>query len=519
MTSESPTRHEWPAPDVDETGICRLAGLIALKLRPGDTVALSGGLGAGKTTFARALIRALLGDPEAEVPSPTFSLMQTYETPRLALAHVDLYRIGSEAEALELGASEEAERGALLVEWPERAPKLLTPNRLEIRLADGRSPGTRRLAITARGTWAHRLARLEEMAAFLASAPGWEKAKAVYLQGDASTRSYARVAARGRRAVLMDHPRQPDGPAIRDGLPYSRIARLAEDVRPFVAVAGALRDAGLSAPEIYAADLDRGFVLLEDLGDRVFAREVEAGASQAELWRTAIEVLAQLSASPVPDALTLPDGSVHRVPVQDASVLAIEAELLLDWYWPAVKGAPLPSEARAEFLGLWTSLFERLTVLPGGWVLRDYHSPNLVWLPERKGTARAGILDFQDALRGPAAYDLVSLLQDARIDVPRDIEALLFAEYCERARNDRSAFDRDAFAFAYAALGAQRNTKILGIFARLAIRDGKRAYLPHIPRIWRYLARDLAHSELAPLRAWYDRNFPAETRAHIPEPV
>src|SRR5262245_7521997 len=129
MTSDTPTRHEWPAPDVDEAGVRRLAGLIALKLRPGDTVALSGGLGSGKTTFARALIRALLGDPDAEVPSPTFSLMQTYETPRLGLAHIDLYRIGSEAEALELGASEEIDKGALLVEWPERAPKLLTANR------------------------------------------------------------------------------------------------------------------------------------------------------------------------------------------------------------------------------------------------------------------------------------------------------------------------------------------------------------------------------------------------------
>ncbi len=496
-----------------------MAGLIALKLRPGDTVALSGGLGAGKTTFARAVIRALLGEPDAEVPSPTFSLMQSYDTPRLSLAHIDLYRIGSEAEALELGVSEEAERGALLVEWPERAPKLLTASRLEIRLADGRTRATRSLAITGLGSWAPRLARLEEMTAFIGSAPGWKQAQAAYLQGDASTRAYSRVAARGRRAVLMDHPRQPDGPAIRDGLPYSRIARLAEDVRPFVAVAGALRDIGLSVPEIYAADLDRGFVLLEDLGDRVFTREVEAGASQAELWRGAIEALAQLSAWPVPDALALPDGSVHRVPVQDGGVLAIEVELLLDWYWPAVKGAPAPAQVRAEFLGRWTPVFERLTALPAGWALRDFHSPNLIWLPERAGPARVGILDFQDALRGPAAYDLVSLLQDARVDVAADLEDLLFSEYCERARNDVRAFDREAFAFAYAALGAQRNTKILGIFARLAIRDGKRAYLRHISRIWPYLARDLAHPDLAPLRAWYDLNMPAEIRARLPEPV
>jgi aminoglycoside/choline kinase family phosphotransferase len=205
------------------------------------------------------------------------------------------------------------------------------------------------------------------------------------------------------------------------------------------------------------------------------------------------------------------------VPAQDRGVLEIETELLLDWYWPAVKGAPAPGDARAEFHAAWTPVFDRILAMPAQWILRDYHSPNLMWLPERIGVARVGVLDFQDALRGPAAYDLVSLLEDARVDVPADLEAALFTYYCAERYEQDTAFDNEAFSFAYAALGAQRNTKILGIFARLAKRDGKPLYLRHIPRLWRYLERNFAHPDLTALRAWYDRHFPPDSRGRVLE--
>jgi aminoglycoside/choline kinase family phosphotransferase len=314
----------------------------------------------------------------------------------------------------------------------------------------------------------------------------------------------------------MDQPRQPDGPPIRGGLPYSRISKLAEDVRPFVAVASALRETGLSAPEIYAADLERGFLLIEDFGDRVFGHEIASGTTgQAELWRAATEALLVLGTLPVPEAIPLAGGSVHRIPLQDRSVLGIEVELLPDWYWPAVYGTPIPADARAEFMGLWEPVFARLAAEPKGWVLRDYHSPNLVWLPEREGFRRVGILDFQDALQGAPAYDLVSLLEDARLDVPPALEDELLAYYLRMRAAVEPGFDKETFRFAYAALGVQRNTKILGIFARLAMRDGKRAYLRHIPRIWRYLARGLAHPALADLSHWFDRYISDAVR-HVP---
>lgn len=500
-------------PDASEGCLVRLAQRIALRLKAGDLIALDGGLGAGKTTFARALIRAVLGDAEAEVPSPTFALLQTYATDRLAISHLDLYRLDEEREVDELGVADLLQNAAVILEWPQRAPHLTSPDRLDISITEGPGPDTRHVTVRPHGTWVPRLQRLNEIEAFLAGVSGWADSEARYLQGDASARAYARLRHGARRAVLMDAPRLPDGPPIRDGLPYSRIAHLAEDVTPFVAVAGALAEAGVSVPKIHAADLNRGLLLLEDFGDRVFGNEIAAGASQVELWGAATDALALLHRHPVPAAIDVAGGTRYVVPRQDRGVLAIETELLVDWYWPALYGQPIPQDIRAEFLALWSDVFGNLLALPTGWVLRDFHSPNLMWLPDRKGARRVGVIDFQDALQGPPAYDLVSVLQDARLDVPPDVEDVMFARYCDRAMINQNAFDRDAFAYAYAALGAQRNTKILGIFARLARRDAKPGYLRHVPRLWRYLERDLAHPELSALRAWYDRHIPPHERA------
>jgi N-acetylmuramate 1-kinase len=506
-------------PGVRESELARLAEDIAFAARPGDLIALRGELGAGKTTLARAIIHAFGSDECEEIPSPTFTLVQTYATRRMPVAHFDLYRLNAPSEIDELGLDLALKQGVALVEWPERAGRALPASRLEILLEDesGKTEdsATRRVSLAGQRDWATRLARLVAMRNLLTSNGMESEACALsYLQGDASVRRYARLTSQGAiGAILMDWARQPDGPAIRNGLPYSRIAHLAEDVRPFVAVAAALRASGLSVPQIYAQDLEQGFLLIEDLGDRVFGHEVETGAvDQAGLWRVAAQTLAELSGVVPPATLPVGDGSMHRLPEYDRGALSIEVELLLDWYWPALHGSSVPEDARAQFVSLWGAVFDRLAVMPAGWVLRDYHSPNLLWLPEREGIARVGVIDFQDAMRGPPAYDLVSLLQDARVDVAPELEAAVFDHYCAAVAGRQTGFDRDAFAFAYAALGAQRNTKIIGIFARLAKRDSKPAYLRHIPRLWRYLERDLAHPELASLKRWYDCHLAAETR-------
>jgi N-acetylmuramate 1-kinase len=512
-------------PGVAEPRLARLGEDLAFAARQGDLITLSGDLGAGKTTLARAIIAALSGGEHEEIPSPTFTLVQTYATARMPAAHFDLYRLTAPSELDELGLDLALRQGLALIEWPERAGDRLPDGHLEILLEDegeaslGPENATRRVTLVGHGDWETRLKRLFAMRDLVEDAGMGNEACALsYLQGDASVRRYGRLVCPRRSAILMDWARQPDGPAIRNGLPYSRIAHLAEDVRPFVAVGTALRARGLNAPEIYAQDLARGLLLIEDLGDRVFANEVRTGASdQATLLRAATDALVALQAEAPPDELPIGDGTMHRLPDYDSGALGIEVELLLDWLWPALHGTPAPEQARAEFLALWGALFQELAAMPPAWVLRDYHSPNLLWLPDREGIARVGVIDFQDAMRGPAAYDLVSLLQDARVDVPPELEALLFDHYCAGVRRAQTGFNRDAFAFAYAVLGAQRNTKILGIFARLAKRDGKPGYLRHIPRLWRYLERDLAHPRLERLKSWYDRHLPTDARRKVPD--
>jgi tRNA threonylcarbamoyl adenosine modification protein YjeE len=500
--------------ELDLAGVIRFAELLALKLKPGDVVALSGELGAGKTTFARALIRALLQDEAAEVPSPTFSLQQTYETSRFTVAHFDLYRLSDADDAHELGLNELRDEVAI-IEWSERLSDLPPEARFNILLEDTGEPDTRLLTLRGHGAAAARAARIAQIAEFLERQPAWESANVAYLQGDASSRAYARLRGGERYAVLMDAPRQPDGPPIRDGKPYSRIAHLAEDmVRPFSALSRALREAGLSAPEILAEDQARGLLLIEDLGDRVFGTELARDPMrQSNLWRTAVDALVVLRQAPaIQELVSRRSVNAVTLPSYDREALQIEAELLLDWYWVALHDTPATIDVRAEFLALWQPLFQSLERQPPSLVLRDYHSPNLIWLPEREGVRKVGIIDFQDAQIGPAAYDLVSLLQDARVDVPEALENELFEHYLRAAK----VRDPKEFQIAYNTLGVQRNTKILGIFVRLARRDGKRSYLAHLPRIWGYLQRNLTNAALAPLAAWYERHFPVSSRGKLP---
>jgi len=501
-------------PDLNEDEVARLAEEIAFLLQPGDTLGLEGDLGTGKSTFARALIRALSRDPALEVPSPTFTLAQVYETPRFEVAHFDLYRLTDPRELDELGLEAVLKRGVAVIEWPSRGGDRVPGVRFKLLFEEDGSADRRTVTIGARAGLVPRLQRFAAIRHFLGQS-GWGEAPThlSYLQGDASPRRYARlVKPDGSRAILMDAARRPDGPPIRDGKTYSAIAHLAEDVRAFVAIGGALLKAGFSTPRVLAEDLEQGFLIIEDFGDAVFGAELTRGRSQQSLWLRATEALIALQGHAPPPRIGLSDGSAFEMPEADAGVLEIETQLLLDWYWPALRGAPAPQPERDSFTTEWRRVFERVLKQPKAWLLRDYHSPNLIALDDRASPRDVGIIDFQDAMIGPAAYDLVSLLQDARVDVAEALEKQLFEHYVARMTDQDQEFDAKEFSFAYAALGVQRNTKILGIFARLAMRDGKRQYLAHMPRIWGYLERNLKHDNLRSLAAWYDRNLPQTSR-------
>ena len=495
----------WTLENLNLTQLDRLASRLAVVLRPQDVITLSGPLGAGKTTFARALIQRLTG--ESEVPSPTFAIMQKYDAARFGIVHADFYRL-QPGELDELGLDDALDTGIVIIEWLERAEESLPSDRLDVALEETADPNRRLVTLTGKGSWAARLERLRALCAFVEGTP-YGDAIALYLQGDASPRAYSRLLLPERSAILMNAPRQPDGPPMRDGKPYSALVHLAEDVTPFVALTQTLRDSGATAPAVYAYDLEQGFLLIEDFGDQVFGAELASGGDMEELYGAAVDALLALGNEPPPAVVEIDSEASYRLQHYDTDALLTEASLVIDWFWPAVQGEPAPETLRREFLGLWRPHLEGVATADQGWVLRDYHSPNLMWLPERGGPARVGVLDFQDALIGPKAYDLVSLLQDARLDVPEALEARLLDRYCSARAAQEPQFSNENFRLLYATLGAQRNSKILGIFARLAKRDGKRGYLAHIPRVMRYLERDLSHPALADLRTWYAREFPS----------
>jgi hypothetical protein len=492
----------------DEQATQALMRDVAALIEPGDLITLSGDLGAGKTTFARALIRHLAADEAIEVPSPTFTLMQTYELPRFALVHADLYRLSGPAELAELGFEDVTERGVVLLEWPDRAGSFLPADRLDIAftLSPQHGPTFRNARVTGYGKMAARAERIAAIRAFL-NDNGFVAAERTRIQGDASTRSYERLTLNDKTYILMNSPRRPDGPPVRDGKPYSAIAHLAESVTPFIAMARGLRDRGFSAPAILAAERDAGLLLLEDFG----SEPVVAGSPPAPIearYEVAVDVLAALHGMRLPDTLAVEPGVDYRLPHYDMEALLIEVELLLDWYVPRLN-AKISKSMREAYVALWHDALQPAVESRSTWVLRDFHSPNLMWLPERSDAGRVGLLDFQDAVLGCPAYDLASLLLDARVDVPELMEIALLTRYTRARRGADPGFDAPHFVRLYATLAAQRCSKVLGIFARLDARDGKPQYLRHMPRVWAYLQRSLAHPALVPLSAWYAINVPA----------
>lgn len=324
--------------------------------------------------------------------------------------------------------------------------------------------------------------RGERIVAFLTAA-GWGGVPRRPLANDASFRRYERLGEGDRCAVLMDAPPPR------------------EDVRPFIAIARLLEKHGFSAPRLLAEDVAAGLLLLEDFGDRTYTRLIAAGAAEEPLYALAVDLLIELHRGFLPDAAS-------AVPPYDDQRLLAEAALLVDWYLPAVTGRPVETALRDEYLSLWRGLLPVARGVPDSLVLRDYHVDNLMLLGGRAGTAACGLLDFQDAVVGPRSYDLVSLLEDARRDVPDHIVDAMLRRYLVAFPD----LDPTAFAASYAVLGAQRNCKIVGIFTRLCVRDGKPVYLAHIPRVWRLIERDLRHPALTPIARWLDTHLPPPLR-------
>jgi aminoglycoside/choline kinase family phosphotransferase len=317
------------------------------------------------------------------------------------------------------------------------------------------------------------------LSAFL-STTRWEKAIRTPMAADASGRSYERLKINGFSAILMNAP-------------YER----GEDVRPFIEVTNMLIASGLAPPQIFAQDTQHGFLILEDLGDDLLARVCERSPDlELSMYEAAIDVLCELHTKPAPKKLQ------HY----DQSIYLREARLLTEWYIPAVSSKINAEKINTGFDSIAGQTFAKIPSNNPVLTMRDYHAENLIWLPHRTGVKRVGLLDYQDALAGHPAYDLVSLLEDARRDTSRELQEKMIVRYLDLTKTDS-----ETFRTVYALLGAQRNLKIIGIFSRLSIRDGKAHYVELIPRVWDHLMRDLQHPACAQLLEWTKKNLPSPT--------
>ena len=295
---------------------------------------------------------------------------------------------------------------------------------------------------------------------------------------DASARSYFRLKRNEGTVILMDAP-----PA-------------SEDIGAFIRIGEHLSAMGLSTPELYARDLESGFMLLEDFGKDSYSRLLGQGHSAEDLYNLAVDVLVHLHEQA---------GSAEiSVPPYDRAFMMMEVELLPQWYWPVEKGADCPQEVSDAYQQAWQDVFAAAPDLGPELVIRDFHVDNLMILDGRKGIRRCGVLDFQGALMGKAPYDLMSLLEDARRDVPDELASVMR----ERYLSARQGLDRDIFLHWYDLLGAQRHAKILGGFMRTWKRDGKDGYLRFMPRVRRQLAVKLESPLMAPVKDWFKAHFP-----------
>lgn len=308
------------------------------------------------------------------------------------------------------------------------------------------------------------------------------------LADDCSFRRYFRIAGQGRRFVVMDAP--PD----------------LEDVVPFVTLSRLLNDHGYSAPRILGRDVENGFLLLDDFGDATYTRALASGADERDLYARAIDVLIDLHRRSIDEAAAV-------VPTYGDQKLLDEAAMFIDWYLIPGLGLKISEEARDAYLAAWRTCLPVIRGAPDTLVLRDYHVDNLMVLDHRPGVEACGLLDFQDAVIGPASYDVVSLLQDSRRDIADTLVAAMLDRYFAALG---PMVDRSSFMRSYQALGAQRALKVFGIFTRQSVLHDNHQYLTHIPRLWRHTMANLAIPDLAPVRDWVERHVPEAARVTPP---
>lgn len=465
---------------------------LSVMLKPGDVIALNGQIGSGKTTFAKLLINSLTETPLDEISSPTFNLYQTYESGALEIAHYDFYRIESEIELSEIDLSDSFENKICIIEWADKYSKILPEDRIEILIEC--QDVDRIYKVKPLGKCREILDNLNKIKNFLNDLD-INFTRLEKLPGDASKRKYFRVTGLKDNMILMDATQENDTRSK---------TGLSQGIDDFIIIGEYLDSINVRVPKLIARNKTDALLLEEDLGERCYLTAVNR-ESYKKLYKPAIETLIHISNIKHPKNISI-NANAHYMRDFDLDIYLNEAEIFIDYYWPFVNGKICSEDQKQEFIHIMKKAYSDLTN-DKTLMLRDFHSPNLLFLENEKGYKKCAIIDFQDALLGHPLYDLVSLTNDARLTINEDHEKYLIELYKADFRFNDYQFDKLSFMEQYHILGVQRSIKILGIFARLAILENNHTYLSHMPRIINYIKRIMYSSNLKELTNWLNMNF------------
>ena len=458
----------------------------------GDVVALNGQIGSGKTTLAKLLINNLTQTPIEDIISPTFTLCQTYNRDALEIVHYDFYRIESEVELLEIDLHESLKDKICIIEWANKFSDLLPKDRIEILIECANTE--RVYNITPLGRFKEAIININKMENFLCNLD-IKFTELKKLPGDASNRKYFRVIRPDDTMILMDATQEND---IRGK------TGLSNGVDDFIVIGEYLDSIDVRVPKLIARNKIDNMILEEDLGEYCYT-DILTKDNYRKLYSPAIKTLIHISDIKHPKNISK-DSNPHYLQDFDLDIYLNEAEIFIDYYWPFINGKICSADEKQEFIlimaGVHSNLTDDKTLM-----LRDFHSPNLMFLENESGFKKCAVIDFQDALFGHPLYDLVSLTNDARYTINEDHEKYLIELYKKDFSFNNFQFDNFSFMQQYQILGVQRSIKILGIFARIAILESNQNYLVHMPRVINYIKRIMHSGSIPELTKWLNRNF------------
>jgi len=463
---------------------------IAPIFEKGDLLALNGEIGSGKTTLSKHLINYLTETRIDEVNSPTFNLCQTYSKQDLTISHYDFYRLDSLQEIEDLDISDSIKNNFTIIEWANKFSSILPKDHIEIQIKN--KSHEREYKILFHGKYTKKITNHKNRLSFLSNSNCNFK-KITNMKGDASNRKYYRVNDSKKNFVLMD--------ASEDSIKKTTTSKTITD---FIVFGKYLEKIGLRVPKIYRFDIQKQLILEEDLGLTTY-NELYSKLSFEDLITPAIESLLILVHSNYRNINDL-DGRAFQPHNFDEKVFINESKIFIDYYWPIVKNSICPEEEKFKFLSIMEQIYLDLST-DKTLILRDYHSPNLHYLQNEKGHRKCAIIDFQDALLGHPLYDLVSLAQDARFTISEDKERYIIDAFKDKFLFNDFQLSRSSFNEQYQILAIQRSLKILGIFARLSLLEGKNNYIIHMPRVVNYIRRSMDCGLLHNLTHWLKINF------------